>query len=265
MRIAILSDIHGNIVALEAVLKHLEEQGKVDTIIVTGDMFAFGPAPHEVLAVLQELPNTRFLMGNTDRYLVEKTYPATAKSDSWQDQLLFSFRWTAEHLGDAGLRFIKTLPPCQVIQEGSRQLLAVHGSPCSDEQGLTLKTKAEDLREMALDPQVAMIVCGHTHIPMDRMINKIRVVNAGSIGLPFDGNPRACYAIISNLVGSSGKPAQVELPRVAYDVEKTVGQLYAAQIPAADIGAYNLRTGCSMDSGLIYSPEMCHQINSAGG
>ena len=256
MNIAILSDIHGNVVALEAVLKDLEQQGGVDLIIVPGDLFVFCPAPNEVLAILQQLPNARFLLGNTDRYLLEETYPSTPGSDSWQDTLLLSFRWTAENLSREGFGFLKTIPLFQVIQWGDRQLLAVHGSPRSDEEGLTMKTRPEELPETSIDPQVDIIVCGHTHIPMDRFIGHIRVVNAGSIGLPFDGDPRACYVIISNL--AVGVSPQVKFRRVVYDIEKVVEQLYALNHPAAEIGAYNLRTGRSMGSSLIYTSKMRH-------
>ncbi len=256
MKIAILSDIHGNVVALEAVLKDLQRQGNADHIVVPGDIFAFGPAPNEVLTVLQQLPNARFLMGNTDRYLLEGTYPSTPGSDDWQDKLLLSFRWTAERLGRDGLRFLETIPFSQVIQDGGRQLLAVHGSPKSDEDGLTVRTTAGDLEGMPIDPRVAIIACGHTHVPMDRIIGGVRVVNAGSVGLPFDGDPRACYVVISNLAANGYGPVQVEFRRVAYDVEKAVEQFYAVNYPAPDISAYNLRTGRSVGSSLIYTPEM---------
>lgn len=219
-------------------------------------MFAFGPAPTEVLAILQKLSNTRFLIGNTDRYLLKGTYPSTPGSDGWQDKLLLSFQWTAEQLGDEGIHFIETLPFSQVIRAGDRQLLAVHGSPRSDEEGLTVNTGAEDLREMQIDSEVSMIVCGHTHIPMDRMIDGMRVINAGSVGLPFDGDPRACYAIISKLAIDDVSLIQVQLHRVTYDIEKAVEQFYAVNYPAADISAYNLRTGRSLGSSLIYTHEM---------
>jgi hypothetical protein len=116
MKIAILSDIHGNSVALEAVLKDLQRQGKVDHILVPGDTFAYGPAPGEVLAILQGLKNTSFLLGNSERYYLEGSYPIAASGDGWQDRLLLSFCWTAERLGREGLRFIEVLPRYQVIQ-----------------------------------------------------------------------------------------------------------------------------------------------------
>ena len=259
MKIAILSDIHGNISALEPVLADLERQGNADHVVVTGDMFAFGPAPAQVLARLGQLPHTHFLMGNTDRYLLERTYPSLRSGGDWQDQLLLSFHWTAEQLGNKGFDFLKSLAPFSVIQDKRRQLLAVHGSPRSDEEGLTIQTAASEFEHMAVDPRVRVVVCGHTHVPMDRTLGNVRVVNAGSVGIPFDGDPRACYALISNVAGNGCGPTQVELRRVAYDVEEAVAQLYERHHPAADIGAYNLRTARSIGSHLIYTPEMRHR------
>ena len=140
MKIAILSDIHGNVVALEAVLRDLEQQGDIDLIIVPGDLFVFCPAPNEVFTFLQQLPNTRFLLGNTDRYLLEENYPATPGSDSWQDTLLLSFYWTARHLNPEAFHFLKTLPLVQVIQQGDQQLLAVHGRSVWRAVAIDLKT-----------------------------------------------------------------------------------------------------------------------------
>ena len=178
---------------------------------------------------------------------------------------MFSFHWTAERLEGEGLRFLESLPAFQVVSEGHSRLLAVHGSPRSDEEGLTVKTEAGEFDEMPVGPEVSILACGHTHVPMDRDVGRMRVVNAGSVGLPFDGDPRACYAIISRLTANGSGPIQVQLRRVAYDVEKVVEQFYACDHPAADIGAYNLRTARSIGTHLIYTPEMRHRNKSRQG
>ena len=255
MAIAVLADIHGNIQALEAVFEDLECQESIDHVVVAGDLFTFGPAPNEVLARFQQLPRASFLLGNTDRYLVEGTYPSTNGGGDWQDKLLFSFQWTAERLEGEGFRFLEAMPAFQVVSESGCQLLAVHGSPRSDEEGLTVETASNELKEMSIEPQITVLACGHTHIPMDRSIGNLRVVNAGSVGLPFDGDPRACYAIISTSTNGNG-PIQVQLRRVAYDVEKVVERFFARDHPAADVGAFNLRTARSIGTNLIYTPEM---------
>lgn len=256
MKIAVISDIHGNSVALEAVLQDLARQGPVDQIIIGGDPFAFGPAPQEVYNILRQLNNAHYLMGNTDRYLLQRNYPTSAQKDEWQDKLLLSFQWTAEHLEPEAIDFMRSFPATQNIQLGRRQLLAVHGSPRSDEEGLTEKTHPEDLQAMNIDSRVIIITCGHTHIPMNRVIGNVRVVNSGSAGLPFDGDPRGCYAILSNLENEESHAINVALRRIPYDIEKAVAQFYALDYPAADVSAYNLRTGRSVGSDLIYTDEM---------
>ncbi len=257
MKIAVTSDIHGNVLALEAVLADLERQGGADHIVVTGDMVAYGPAPNEVFAILRGLSNAHFLQGNTDRYLLEKNYPSTG-GDEWKDKLLLSFRWTAEHMEAGVLHFLETLPLSLTIREGDWRMLAVHASPRSDEEGLTTTTSDDDFDRMGIDPAaVDLLVCGHTHVPLDRTIRGVRVVNVGSVGLPFDGIPRACYALISVTPGGATAP-EIVLRRVTYDVEKVVEQFYAADHPAADISAYNLRTARSVGTSLIYTPEMRH-------
>ena len=263
MAIAVLADIHGNIQALEAVLEDLECQESIDHVVVAGDLFTFGPAPNEVLARLQELPRACFLFGNTDRYLMEGTYPLTNEGGDWQDKLLFSFQWTANRLEGEGLRFLEAMPAFQIVSESGCQLLAVHGSPRSDEEGLTVETASHELKEMSIEPQITVLACGHTHIPMDRSIGNLRVVNAGSVGLPFDGDPRACYAIISKAAENGNDPIRVQLRRVAYDVEKVVEHFFARDHPAADVGAFNLRTARSIGTDLIYTPEMRYRDNSS--
>jgi putative phosphoesterase len=250
VKIAILSDIHSNIVALEAVLEDLSQVGGADQIVVPGDMFAYGPAPRQTLEKLHDLPNAHFLMGNTDRYLLQGDYPAIFSGDGWRHKLMLSFEWTAQQLGAEGLCFLEGLPLCQVIQAGSHDLLAVHGSPRSDEEGLSLETADAALHGVSLGPQVAVLVCGHTHIPMNYVLNGMRVVNAGSVGIPFDGIPRACYALISDL--STGS-ARAELRRVIYDVEAAVAQYYDRQHPAAEMSAYNLRMARSVGGSQVYN------------
>ncbi len=256
MNVAILADIHGNIVALDAVLRDLEHRGSVDHVVVVGDLFTFGPAPNEVLASLQQLSLACFLLGNTDRYLLEETYPSSYGNGDWQDKLLYSFHWTAERLEGEGFRFLEMLPAFQLVEDGVHQLLAIHGSPRSDEEGLTIETEDSEFEDMLIGPGVAVLACGHTHVPMDRSVGGLRVVNAGSVGLPFDGDPRACYAVISSPTGNGEGPIQVQVRRVAYNVEEVVEQFFARGHPASDIGAYNLRTARSIGTNLIYTPEM---------
>jgi diadenosine tetraphosphatase ApaH/serine/threonine PP2A family protein phosphatase len=115
---------------------------------------------------------------------------------------------------------------------------------------------------MSIDPHVTLLTCGHTHTPMDRIIGGVRVVNTGSVGIPFDGDPRACYGLISNLNAEDPAAVQVQLRRIAYDIEAAVEHLYAHNHPAAELGAYNLRNGKPRGSSTFYMEKMHHAPDS---
>jgi putative phosphoesterase len=261
VKIAILADIHGNSVAFDAVLADLDGQGPVDHVLIAGDFFAPGPDPRGVLDRLRQLPQARFLRGNTDRYLLKETYATVYGPDGWQGQLRRAFDWTAGQLGPAGRRFLADLPFCRVIRVGDSRLLAVHGSPRSDEEGLTTETSRAEFEAMNFDTSLGLLACAHTHLPMDRVINGVRVINPGSVGLPFDGIPQASYALVSagsrpqnGRTGTCPNAWRVELRRVAYDVEQAVTQFQTANHPAAEVGAFNLRTGRPLGADFAYVP-----------
>ncbi len=253
MRIALLADIHGNNIALEAVLSDLSAQAPVDHLIILGDLFVFGPEPNEVFDTLKLLPNARYILGNTDRYLLEKKYPIQPNGGSWQDSLLASFQWTTECINPEAVEFLTDIPTHQIVDVDLWRLLVVHGSPRSDEEGLTMKTTAADLAKMGVPPGTSVLAAGHTHIPIDCIIDGVRVVNCGSIGLPFDGIPRAAYSIITKQPHGE---TQVDIRRVDYDIERAVKQLEDRNHPAAVVGAYNLRHARPMGQDLIYTQKM---------
>ncbi|GAB4451602.1 MAG: metallophosphoesterase family protein [Anaerolineae bacterium] len=253
MRIALLADIHGNNIALEAVLNDLIAQEPVDHLIILGDLFVFGPEPNEVFDTLKSLPQARYILGNTDRYLLERKYPTQPGSESWQDSLLASFQWTTECINPAAVEFLTRVPLRQVVDVAQWRLVAVHGSPRSDEEGLTPNTTCPELAQMEVPPDTSMLVAGHTHIPMDRNMCGMRVINCGSIGLPFDGIPRAAYAIVTK---QPNQEPIVDLRRIDYDIEQAVQQLETRHHPAAKVGAYNLRFARPMATDLIYTPKM---------
>jgi diadenosine tetraphosphatase ApaH/serine/threonine PP2A family protein phosphatase len=133
-------------------------------------------------------------------------------------------------------------------------ILAVHGSPRSDEENIRPTTPDDELEQMLVDgPSYNLLLCAHTHLPVNRVVAGRRVVNVGSVGLPFDGCPSANYALVHL------RPAgdyQVDFRRVAYDVEGVVSQLIARNHPATEVQAYNLRTALPISQSLIYTEEM---------
>lgn len=255
LKLAVLADIHGNKVALQAVLDDLAAEGGADHTVMLGDLAVFGPDPGGVLTLLKNQGPIYHVCGNTDRYLVEKRYPTSAGKSGWQAQVLASFPWTAERLGQNGLQFLASLPRQQrLFLTEEHSILAVHGSPHSDEENIRPDTPEEELRQMFVNsPSFNLLLCAHTHVPVNRVVDDRRIVNVGSVGLPFDGDPGASYAIVHLQPGGDYR---VEFRRVAYDIEAVVSDLFAVAHPAAEVQAYNLRTARPLSESLIYTNEM---------
>ena len=252
--LAILADIHGNSIALDAVLTDISRQGEIDAFVILGDLAVFGPDPVGVLNLLQPLKPVYYVRGNTDRYLIEGNYPGHPDGDDWESQVLASFPWTAEQLGQTGLKFLACMPEHQLIRTDPRHsILAVHGSVRNDEDNIRPDTPKTDLIEMINGADCDLMLCGHTHLPCEHMVSGKRIVNVGSVGLPFDGDPRACYVLVEP---TYNKNFNIEFRRVSYDIETVIRQLKAVNHPTAEITAYNLRQARPLGQELIYTDEM---------
>jgi putative phosphoesterase len=250
MRLAALSDIHGNSLALQAVLRDIERQGGADQVVVCGDLFVYCADPLGVLQWVQRQQNL-CLLGNTDRYLLEERSFNLAGKEEWQKEILGCFPWTKEQIGSEGLRFLQRLPRCWRFScEGRSSILFVHGSPRSDEEGIYFDSP-ETAREAALNGVEAdLIVCGHTHLPfLTRTVKGQVICNLGSVGLPFDGDPRACYALIE-----WEERFRIEIRRVTYDIEEAVRQVWTVGPPGAAITVENLVRAEPRAGRPIYGP-----------
>ena len=168
-RIAVLCDIHGNLPALEAVLRELD----ADEVVVGGDV-ASGPFPLETLELLRSLPMpVRFVRGNADRVLDVDGIPEPNRSARF---------WVAERLGEENLRFLRELP-LDLVFEG---IHFCHGAPGSDTAPMTRFTPDDRLRALLAGVEEEVVVCGHTHVQFDRVVDGVRVLNAGSVGAPYE-------------------------------------------------------------------------------
>jgi putative phosphoesterase len=175
-RIAVLCDIHGNLPALEAVVPDLE----ADVVVVGGDV-ASGPFPLETLELLRSLAlPVHFVRGNADRVLDLDGIPEPNRS---------ARLWVAERLGEENLRFLRDLP-LDVVVEGIR---FCHGAPGSDTETITRLTPEPRLRSLLEGVPERVVVCGHTHVQFDRTVDGIRVLNAGSVGAPYEAEPAAYW------------------------------------------------------------------------
>ncbi|MCS7178631.1 MAG: metallophosphoesterase family protein [Anaerolineae bacterium] len=236
-RLAILSDTHGNLPALEAVLADIERQGQPDFYWVLGDLVAFFPWPRETLDRLRSLPNVSFLQGNTDRYLVTGRRPlAPVRSpEDWARMPGFLemrdglFRWTVERLTWEDYLFLRDLPTRLAMDfPGYGRVMAVHAVPGDDETNILPDTPDEQILPHLSGLDARLLAYGHTHRPLDRQVGGVRLVNGGSVGLSLDGDPRAGYALLD----FHGPECTVTLRRVAYDGERVVAELERVGHPA---------------------------------
>ena len=261
MNVVVLSDIHGNIEALKSVISDMKTFD-ISYVLFLGDLVINGPAPLEVYQEMCKLSPRCWVLGNTDDWFVEINVNWSPSSD--QEEILYQkYKYACKYLKDSFIAHLINRPKKCSLETGDLSILSVHGSPRSYSEGIFENTPHEDLEGMFSELKENFILCGHTHVPMDRSIGKLRVVNAGSVGLPFDGDPRACYAVISTPAENGNGSLQVQLRRVAYNVEKVVEQFFARDHPAADVGAFNLRTARSIGTSLIYTPEMRYRATSS--
>lgn len=253
--IAILSCIHANLPALEAVWADLKSRG-IDHVLCLGDLVGYGPHPAEVVEFVrrERIPT---LQGCWDRNVGAAKDPCichvSAAAEKAADE--WSYRWTQERLDDEQRSFLGALPPRLAATAAGSRLVAVHGSPRSPHEHLTATAHELVLYERAGAAGADILVFGHTHSPyVKRIEGEMRVtidttlaegrsmpseaaplakpvrpklfVNAGSVGAPAHGSPEACYAVFS--------PAEqeVEIVFVDYDVERTAAAMRQAGMPA---------------------------------
>ena len=226
MKLAVLSDIHGNALALEAVLADLALQGGADALVVAGDLCLDGPRPREVLERLQAL-GCPVVQGNTDRDLVRPT-PAGVEED--HAALL---EWTREQIGPEGLAYLAGLPFSHQVADptGETAVLIVHANPRDLDAPMRALAPQETITPLLADLPAAIttVVFGHVHLPYTRRIGGILLVNVASVGLPKDGDRRAGYGLLT----WHADRWQVEQRRVEYAVDEVVAQWRAADPPGA--------------------------------
>jgi len=221
MRVAAIYDIHGNLPALEAVLADVR-RASVDHVVVGGDVFP-GPLSSEALALLLELeiPAT-FIRGNGDREAL--AIADGAEPASVPERYRPAMRWVAETLTPEHRRIVGSWPETARLRiDRLGEVLFCHATPRSDTE-IFVRTTPDDRLAPIFEPAGALlVVCGHTHMPFDRTIGRVRVVNAGSVGMPF-GEPGADWLLLG---------PGVEPRRTRYDLEKAAERVRATSYPDA--------------------------------
>jgi predicted phosphodiesterase len=240
MRVAALYDIHGNLSALEAVLQDIRE-ADVDQIVIGGDVVP-GPMPLETLGRLLDLDlPAHFIYGNGELAILAQiagartgsvNYWGTTSGGRPPESIVEIYRWTAAQLQPEFEAVLARWPKTLRLEiDGLGQVLFCHSTPRSETEVFTRMTAEDRLTPLFEPLQVAVVVCGHTHMQFDRMIGRIRVANAGSVGMPFD-KPGAYWLLVG---------PNIQLRYTPYDLAKAAERIRATSYPQAqDFAAKNV-------------------------
>ncbi len=246
MRVAVISDTHGNLAALDAVLAEIDATGPYDLLVMGGDFAFGGPHPAECIDRIRErgIPAVR---GNTDEFIVELAtggrIPARVAHESQRhtasEPMLQRYRWAVDHLAADQIAYLAHLPLARAIPvPAGRALTVVHATPWNAHDTVP-ESAAEELARRMLDQAGGQALAyGHIHVQYLRRVDGRLLAAVGSVGLPFDGDQRAAYAVFT--LGEDGW--SVEFRRVAYTVERAVADVLASGMPGAEAQAAILRT-----------------------
>ena len=227
MRVAVLDDIHGNLPALEAVLEEVR-QARVDCIVVGGDVLP-GPMPRAAIACLRRLTiPVHFIYGNCEVAVLQEAAGKIPAGVPEQHRPIIA--WTADQVRGEDERFVASWPKTLRLTIPSLgEVLFCHGTPRDENEVFTRQTPEDLLRPLFQDSHASLVVCGHTHMQFDRMIGGVRVVNAGSVGMPFQ-EPGAYWLLLG---------PDVELRRTSYELGAAAARIRATNYPDAENFAAN--------------------------
>jgi predicted phosphodiesterase len=242
VRLAVLGDVHGNIAAMDAALADIKRH-RPDHIAVTGDLVFNGPRPADALARVQELDGQGALVvqGNTDVAVADFDYAAAFP---WLEDVPAAHRmaaeWAHEQLSDADLQYLRRLPFERRLWLDDTLVLICHGSPGSQASGLPLDLDPAVTVERVTRTDARVIVCGHTHVADVRELGRKMICNPGSCGYAFDGDPAACWALVTF---DGDKEPTAQLFRPAYDAQGVAEEISVRGLTGDVYRAATVRTG----------------------
>jgi putative phosphoesterase len=239
---AVLGDIHGNLAALEAALKDIKRH-KPAVLMITGDLAFNGPRPAETVRRVRELEadGAIVIAGNTDVAVADFDYAAAFP---WLDEVpaghLAAAEWAHDQLADDELDYLRRLPWERRVEANGVMVLVCHGSPGSQTNGLSADLDPSVTVERVTRTDARVIVCGHTHVAETRELGARLIVNPGSCGYAFDGEPSACWALLT--VDDEGAPT-AELFRPEYDAQAASEEVAERGLAGDVYRAATIRTG----------------------
>jgi putative phosphoesterase len=260
-RIAVLSDVHGNAVALEAVRKALKKE-KPDVVLIAGDLVMGGPEPGATVDAIREMERDGAIVvqGNTDVAVADADYGAAFPwmlESGVSDAIRASAEWAHDALDDEQLAWLRRLPAERRVRIGDDLVLVTHASPGSQTQGFDRDLDPSTVLERISRTDARVICCGHTHIPDVQEFGWKVIVNDGSAGYVYDGDPTASWALVTlDAAGdvapsddddndSSGNRTTVaaEIRRADYDILAVSNAISARGLPGDVYRAATVRTG----------------------
>jgi putative phosphoesterase len=225
--VAVITDIHANLPALEAALERIDELG-VERVYCGGDLVGYGPHPNEVCRLIEEraIPT---IYGNYDYAIARDLEDCGCAYVDQHDRELGqrSVEWTLAHTDRRSKDFMRELPFDLRVEVGDRQVHLVHGSPRKVNEYLFEDKPVSLYERLAAAEEADTLVFGHTHKPWVHEYGGVLFVNCGSVGKPKDGDPRGAFAVIRP---GAGHP-EVTIERVAYDAEAVAREVAAAGLP----------------------------------
>ncbi len=212
---AIISDIHSNLPAIEVVLEQIAKEG-VDQILCAGDIVGYGPYPNEVIECLKKIKITA-IQGNHDRAVLSHD------SSNMNIQAQDAVWWTIENLKQEGHDYLAQLSARKSFCWNGLSIAIFHGSPRNDDEYISEEGADDGLLELSKSD---FLVLGHTHVPFVRSLDKGTIVNPGSIGQPRDGDPRSSLTIYDHRL------RRFEVKRLAYDIDAVAEAMRSSGLPS---------------------------------
>jgi putative phosphoesterase len=226
-RVAVITDVHGNLPALEATLARIDALG-IESVYCGGDLVGYGPHPNEVCRLIEErrIPT---IYGNYDHAIGRDLEDCGCAYRDQHDRELGqrSIEWTLEHTNQRSKAFMRGLPFEVRFELGPKRVRLVHGSPRKVNEYLFEDKPARTFERIAAGADCDVLVFGHTHQPWIREYAGVLFVNCGSVGKPKDGDPRAALALLE----TDGERVTARIERVEYDTERVARQLAEAGLP----------------------------------
>lgn len=234
-KILLLGDIHGNYPALKAIIRYIQPE-RFDWIVNTGDFTVYSTFPNETIEWFRERKNAICIRGNTDRKVLRILKGKKLKKPGKNEKRVMYF-WTSENLHPENVTYLRSLRKQTDIKVGGLRIGIFHGTLEDPDEELFPTAPESRFQQLARDSVYQVQIMGHSHVPYYRMVDGVHFINPGSVGRPFDGDPRTSFAILKV---DSGKLA-VEHFRIPYAVEEVVQSLKEHKLP--DLYAKMYRTG----------------------